>query len=1551
MTTLETPPSTNRHNSFIDRYLKNIEGSNDTPSFPSSPLKPVSPSKLNLNSFERLSPSSAQKKGTSSPIKTPSSLKLQRSPLGFSSSKENSKNGPFTGSPLRNTNNGSINIDVSPDKKLGVTELADSEKRYYEFLCRVAEVKQWIEELIGETLPPEVDLCVGDGLRNGVYLARVTQVINPALAPTIVPAGNKVQFKHTQNVNAFFALLDEVGVPESFRFELADLYNKKNLPQVFETLHMLISLLNKKWPGRTPELKELSGKVKFTKEDIWSCRRSWPKIRDFKPSAKSSPFPLHSPRGTPSPSHNLISDFQPSKNLDRSPFSTPTKRGPPRFSDTATSSSTTADLKTLKPPVLITSPNLHFDPTELSSKYTPDPIVKNLSESEDPTSSPSKRLTFSPTFRTRTPATSNRDDYSPLKAMSLSYYSPSISHYLAYDSDYYLKRSQIRTRTLQFYDTFSYTTPSPSKVNKLEAPEFVETLNRIQSYCKAVNLRFNLHMTNRLLDLFKKDIVGFQSSWRGSQIRKKFHLERVLGGIDSNDEISDLNNGNVPKILVSFQALVKALSIRNALDMKRSKFLRYEAEICSLQAYLSGHLVRGRTKRQAADICAVNMPLMKLQSYIRGKIIRNRSTFSMASFNVERFQALVRGLNVRSRCNLISNKVLEDKLLINLQALMRAKLVFHQFRQLMSKAQSQQNSIINFSSRLHGHKVRRKLFILQSLPNGTTQSISCFQGIVKGVLVRYSLDILDEFVEYNRIHILQGHIRGGRIRTDLYNRSVKFRNNVKAIIKIQSWVRMYLQRSAYLELLQCPNPSLWAVRKFTFLLNDSGVIENIQDQLEIAQTSLDSQNMKKELLQGKVRRQLDTFGVLKKFKLDKDPVGRVLKDNYKIPQSRYPMLEKFFYLLQVSPIYWETLYLKNPEFTQKNFYLSFTALNKRMRQREKVYYTRLLSDMISLTMAKSESIQEFLDSWSQTWEKQLRLFLQREYATLFALFLPVLEYLNNPAVDFESDPYEIYRKLYGAKPPSGMSPIDDQNTKDKFIENLRSLWHCVELVAEILTTKFESIPTEIKFLCTKIFGYAADKNADELHSMRAVSKVLVGAFVGEYLSNRSYYNFKDSTAMYTSSKVTILLRALCIVFEMQRFKGYYDPLNQYCEEIGPHIKDLLYSFLVGSEYDQMGDRMIYTDIVTPAPTLEILTDKAREIVDTFCNYLEYFPENNVIHDLLNKKNRNITYPTSARVLLELDPSVYRFLAVNDKMRKLYDQTKRAFVYMTQIEEVDSNLYDLAVSTVLPNDEPCFAELLNAYPEVKDDPIIRSLDSLTYFSLKNATLKRIYELENAGLLNPMENKLQNVLNDIANSIKNPNYAVNYLTQELEVTERTVEQLKTMNQQLETKLSSLKKRISDAISGCQDSRNFTPVHRSAFDNLRSAYRRSQSRDSPDPQGLKFKWTTRQLYEKGVLLSISGERLGEPTVKVFGSSGPKFPEIIFKISTSNGSTFTIQLVDRRKGPERKHADMVDTFDFTDLVTSQVDPRVKTWDVLQKKVTLNTENLLTLIVDTFFS
>ena len=111
-------------------------------------------------------------------------------------------------------------------------DLTREEKGYYEFLCRVAEIKQWIERVIDESLPSEVDLSTGDSLRNGVYLATVTHKINPDLAPAVFPAGTKLQFKHTQNINAFFSLVEHVGLPNSFRFELQDLYKMQDMPQV-----------------------------------------------------------------------------------------------------------------------------------------------------------------------------------------------------------------------------------------------------------------------------------------------------------------------------------------------------------------------------------------------------------------------------------------------------------------------------------------------------------------------------------------------------------------------------------------------------------------------------------------------------------------------------------------------------------------------------------------------------------------------------------------------------------------------------------------------------------------------------------------------------------------------------------------------------------------------------------------------------------------------------------------------------------------------------------------------------------------------------------------------------------------------------------------------------------------------------------------------------------------------------------------------------------------------------------------------------------------------
>ena len=428
------------------------------------------------------------------------------------------------------------------------------------------------------------------------------------------------------------------------------------------------------------------------------------------------------------------------------------------------------------------------------------------------------------------------------------------------------------------------------------------------------------------------------------------------------------------------------------------------------------------------------------------------------------------------------------------------------------------------------------------------------------------------------------------------------------------------------------------------------------------------------------------------------------------------------------------------------------------------------------------------------------------------------------------------------------------------------------------------------------------------------------------------------------------MKSLATVFEIKNFDGFLDPLNQYANEIKPHIKDVLYNVLVDPEYEQEGDRLIYLDMVSPSPKLELLTEKVLEISGKFEEYLNEFPEADILHDILEKNLDNSSFPRSGRVTLELDASAYRFLVSDDKMRKIYDQVKRAFVYMMQIEDVDTNLYDLSISTILPQDEPNFANFLEQNPKIRDDPMIQKLKPLKYFTLKNVTLKKIHELESTGTFCSSDNKLQNFLNDIANTIKNPNYAIDYVTQEIYITKETLTKISEMNHSLDIELSRLKKHVDHTIKDFQKAKDFSPVHKSKFGNFKNAVKKVQGRERSELQGMKFKWNTKQLYERGVLKTIRGEKLAELTVKVFGSSGPKFPDIIFKISTSDGSRFGIQMIDKRKGPDKRYSDDVDSFSFKDLIKTQVEPKIETWKLFHSNVVVNNSQLLHLIVSFFY-
>ena len=113
----------------------------------------------------------------------------------------------------------------------------------YEYLCHIGEAKEWIEDITHKPLPPIVQL--EEALRDGVALAEIVQALRPE-KPLRIFRNPRLQFRHSDNIAIFFRFLADIELPELFRFELVDLYERKNIPKVIYCIHALSWLLLRK---------------------------------------------------------------------------------------------------------------------------------------------------------------------------------------------------------------------------------------------------------------------------------------------------------------------------------------------------------------------------------------------------------------------------------------------------------------------------------------------------------------------------------------------------------------------------------------------------------------------------------------------------------------------------------------------------------------------------------------------------------------------------------------------------------------------------------------------------------------------------------------------------------------------------------------------------------------------------------------------------------------------------------------------------------------------------------------------------------------------------------------------------------------------------------------------------------------------------------------------------------------------------------------------------------------------------------------------------------
>jgi len=112
----------------------------------------------------------------------------------------------------------------------------------YEYLCRQTEARKWIEAVTSEKLT-ESDFH--KALMDGVFLCKVGNLMYPdSLKRWNGPSSPR--YKMIENIELFLACMEQNGIPKADLFDPIDLYEKKNMPKVVNTLFKFADSAKKK---------------------------------------------------------------------------------------------------------------------------------------------------------------------------------------------------------------------------------------------------------------------------------------------------------------------------------------------------------------------------------------------------------------------------------------------------------------------------------------------------------------------------------------------------------------------------------------------------------------------------------------------------------------------------------------------------------------------------------------------------------------------------------------------------------------------------------------------------------------------------------------------------------------------------------------------------------------------------------------------------------------------------------------------------------------------------------------------------------------------------------------------------------------------------------------------------------------------------------------------------------------------------------------------------------------------------------------------------------
>ncbi len=940
----------------------------------------------------------------------------------------------------------------------------------YEYLCHIGEAKEWIEDVIHQQLPPIVQL--EEALRDGVTLAEIVQAFYPD-QPIRIFRNPKLQFRHSDNIALFFNFLADMELPELFRFELIDLYEKKNIPKVIYCIHALSWLLFRK--GLVDfRIGNLVGQLEFE--------------------------------------HHELEAMQ--KGLDKAGISMPS------FSGMGASFGAEPEPKPVPKP----------EPVETEEER----IARVLGEHEVTIMDLQSqirgaviRMGLGDNMQCLWDAEEKLVDLQSIIrakwAREIAEYRLSMKHFaieLQSAARGFLARSRQRGKEEWWRGRESEVVILQSLVRARKARVNTQHL-KIRAKKEESGVRFlqaaiRGALQRRIVDdrfeetrAVSATVDGLQAAIRGMLRRRSLQ-----------DEQHNLRRAQ--KAITTLQAAARASNKRQHLTQQAKALERAQNGITMLQAAARAANQRQRLAQQARALEDQNKSWCSLQALSRAVDIRKglqttRNQLSMQIKPITTISAIARGNRVRQdmlwiRCSL-SNA---EQDIVALQAAARGCLLRRRQMADLNALRSHAPETISLQAHIRGRTLRQLQLGLHEDLFSNMLNIIQLQALSRGLLIRsdvgYLLNQLDD--EEASIAELQAAIRGRQVREKFAEKKRFFKANMEKVVKVQSFIRGKIQGEAYKSLTSGANPPVGTVKGFVHLLNDSDfdfdeeveferlrktVVQHVR-QNEMADqyiTQLDIKIallVKNKITLDEVVRHQKHFGgdagsLLTNTEISsKDPFD--LKALNKNSRRKLEHYQELFFILQTQSQYLARLFKRIREQAtaerecERVKHLIMGLFGYAQKRREEYYLVKLIARAMKEEIDNCASIQDYLRG-SFFWAKLFGAYIKspRDRKYMRGVLSPIVKdsIIDNPELDLESDPMQIYlsaieNEQLRTGQRSQRSPdipreqaIRDPETKRTFITHLQDLRDIADQFFAALEDSLQRMPFGVRYIAQQMF--------------------------------------------------------------------------------------------------------------------------------------------------------------------------------------------------------------------------------------------------------------------------------------------------------------------------------------------------------------------------------------------------------------------------------------------------------------------------------------------------